>query len=299
MIQKTVPLNSMGQIPHLRPLKWGLGALWMGDGLLKLQPGMFTGALVINVLAANATDNQPHWLYRVMMTGVNFWHAGLPWTTVLMAVWEIALGLAFIGMHGKWHRITLWASVAWSAMVWVMAEGMGGIFTGSPTFPAGSPGSTPFYALGALLLLYPAMLKRPLNRWAGLFWWMAALVQVLPYNWSPTGVASIFGNVTMNGNEPVLVQQLINTFVLTSMHTPEAVNLVMVLVMACLGWIFWRGRAFGLAWLLTIAWLAFCWIIPQAFGTIFTGTGTDLGLEFPLVLLLWTVKTSPYPQKTL
>lgn len=115
-----------------------------------------------------------------MFHGAHLWYVGLPTTTILLAVWEMALGVSLMTTRGRWFRVTLWLIVAWCAVVWVMGEGMGGILTGSPVFPEDAPGSTPFYAAGALLLLCPSLVRPTLHRWAGAFWGVAALVQSLP-----------------------------------------------------------------------------------------------------------------------
>ncbi len=273
-----------------RALRWGFGILWIVDGLLKLQPKMFTSALVINVLGPNALNDQPKWLYSLMFQGANLWHAGLPVTTLLLALVELALGVGLIVAKGQWFRLTLWGIVAWCAVVWVMAEGMGGILTGSATFAEDSPGSTPFYALGAILLLYPSIVRPTLHRWAGAFWALVALVQCLPYNWQASQMAGIFGDVSMNGGEPAFLDRVNNNFLMMGYHAPVVMNIVMVAVMAILAWGYWGRHIKGPIWWLTIAWLAFLWIAPQALSTLFTGTATDLGDAFPLILLLWTVK---------
>lgn len=271
-------------------LRRAFGILWIIAGLLKLQPGMFSAGLVDNVVGPNATDGQPAWLFHLMMSGVNLWHAGLPLTAILLAVWEIALGVGLIAARGRWFRITLWCVIGWSAVVWVMAEGMGGVLTGSPSFAEDAPGSTPFYVLGALLLLYPEWVNRTLPRWAGGFWAAAAVVQALPYNWSSSTMAGIFGNVTMMGQEPVAIVRLNNAFIMAAFRDPAIFNVVMIGVMAVLAWGYWTERINGPIWWLTIAWLAFLWVVPQALATLFTGTATDLGNEFPLLILLWLAK---------
>ncbi|MCL5115544.1 MAG: hypothetical protein M1272_00100 [Firmicutes bacterium] len=286
----TPRVNTAESMAWTRVLRWGFGLLWIIDGLLKLQPAMFTGNLISNVVGANATDNQPNWLYHLMIGGANVWHAGLPYTTIAMALFEMALGVGLIALRGRALRLTLWTVIAWSVVVWVMAEGMGGVLTGSPAFPGDSPGSTPFYVMGALLLLYPHWVTPRFHRWAGAFWGAAALVQCLPYNWTASNLAGIFGNVTMNGSEPAWVDRLNNAFIVLGFHHPVSINAILVLVMAVLAIGYGTGRIQGPIWTLTILWLVFLWAVPQAFGTLFTGTGTDLGNEFPLILLLWVAK---------
>lgn len=281
-----------------RVFQLGFGILWMIDGLLKLQPGMFTPNLISNVVGANATDNQPAWLYHLMIGGANLWHAGLPYTTIAMALFEMVLGVGLMTLSGSKLRLVLWAVVAWCLIVWVMAEGMGGVLSGNPNFPGDSPGSTPFYAIGAILLLYPHWVKPTFHRWAGVFWSIATVVQLLPYNWNAANLAGVFGNVTMNGYEPVWVDRLNNAFIVLGFHHPIVINIVFVVVMAMLAIGYGSGRIDGPIWWLTIIWLVVLWAIPQAFGTLFTGTGTDLGNEFPLILLLWASKSVSSSQDT-
>ncbi len=274
-------------------LRWGFGLLWIIAGLLKLQPGMFSSALIVNVLGPNALTDQPAWLMHLMMGGVHLWHSLLPVDTILLALWEIALGVGLIFARGRWFRVTLWVVIIWSAVVWVMAEGMGGVLNGSPTLVEDSPGSSPFYAMAALLLLYPQWAKSSvLTRAAGAFWALAALIQCLPYNWSAASTGGMIGNVTMNGQEPAWVDRLNNAFILMAFHHAVVFNIVMVLVMAVLAWGYASRRISGFVWFLTIIWLAFLWIVPEDFATLFSGTATDLGNPIPLALLLWTVKYS-------
>lgn len=279
-----------------RVLSVGFGVLWVIDGLLKLQPGMFSSSLVVNVVGPNALNNQPPWLYHIMFQGIKVWHAGLPWTTLIMALFEMALGIGIMAARGPWRRVALWGSVAWCAIVWVMAEGMGGVLTGSANFPGGAPGSTPIYALGAMVLLFPTWVTSRWYRWVAGFWGLAALVQCLPYNWSAANVGAVFGDVTMNGTEPVLIDRLNSAFIVLAYHMPILLNGLMVAVMALLaiGWVVSRGN--GVIWWLTLLWLGFLWAIPQALATLFTGTATDLGLEFPLALLLWVAKDLARPE---
>ncbi|NMP23121.1 hypothetical protein [Sulfobacillus harzensis] len=271
-------------------LRWGFGVLWIIDGFLKLQPGMFNSGLVVNVVGATALDNQPAWLTHLMFSGINLWHAGLPLTTIAMALWEVALGIGIIAARGRWFRITLWAVVAWSAIVWVMAEGLGGILSGNPTFPGDSPGSTPFYAAAAILMLYPNWVTPSLHRLAGVFWALATVVQLLPYNWSRSAMGGIFGNVTMNGQEPAAIDRLNNAFIELAYRSPIGVNVVLIIIMALLAWAWFTRPTRSSTWWLTLLFLFGLWAIPQAFATLFTGTATDLGNEFPLALLLWAAR---------
>lgn len=264
-------------------MRRGLAALWLISGLLKLQPAVGSGAFISNVLGPAAVQGQPAWLYHLMMAGANLWAAADPVSGYAVAAGEIALAGVLWAGRGRWLRRGLMASVAWGLVVWVMAEGLGGILTGSPTVMAGTPGSALLYAGMALLLLRfastgdAAAFQRVIRQGLAVLWWGGALVQCLPLYWSPAGLGGVFGDVTMNGAEPAWVQQIINAAVLFAYRVPVPLNIVFVLVMGALGYAFWTGRLSLAARLGAWVWILLLFAVPQAFGGLLTGTATDLG----------------------
>ncbi len=289
-----------------RFLVYGLGSLWMLDGLLKIQPAMFHAFLVSNVLAPAATDSQPHWLASLMMRGALLWiHMGV-WSNWLNFGIEFLIGLLILwGPERVWGRAGLWLSLGWGAVVWIFAEGLGGLVSGSPTFLQGSPGSIPFYALAAILLLLPAQLwsggqlQRAARYGLGLFWLLAFIWQVLPSSgfWTGTGLAAQFGDVTMNGPEPAWLQMAINAMVVSSTSHPIMENALYSAILLSLAVLtIWRPHSRS-TWLLGTLWVGFVWAVPQAFGTLFSGTGTDPGMIAPFALLVLTLipRSAPTP----
>lgn len=281
-----------------RALRYGLGSLWIFDALLKLQPAMFHAFLISNVLAPAATDSQPAWLFNLMMAGAKLWvHLGT-WSSVLNFSVELLLGvLILLGPTRPAGRAGLWLSIFWGAVLWVFAEGLGGLVSGSPTIIQGSPGSAPFYMLAAGLLLAPRAswaeerIRRAARWGLGGFWLVAFFWQVLPSSgfWSGQGLAAQFGDVTMNGQEPRWLQMAINAMVMSSQAHPVPENaLYSAILLLLAGLSIWAPRA-RLTWLLEFGWLLFLWAIPQAFGTLLTGTGTDPGMMWPFALLAVTL----------
>ncbi|MDA8192925.1 MAG: hypothetical protein M0Z53_02840 [Thermaerobacter sp.] len=271
----------------------GLAALWLLDALLKLQPSMFTPELIVNVLGPSAADNQPQWLYRLIIQSATRWYHLLPWSAIgIVAIEGFIAWAAWRGPAHRWGRRGLWFSLAWGLVVWTVAEGLGGLLTGSPSLMNGSPGSIPFYMAGTLLLLLPdhvwqnpAFFVR-LRQGLGVFFVLAALAQALPGFWTPVGLGGVFGDVTMNGSEPVVMQQLINALVILAMHAPVLLNGIFVTITAAIGIALLRGRLGPLFIYGTALWLLFIWVAPQALGGLLTGSGTDPGTEFPLALLI-------------
>ncbi len=287
-----------------RALAYGLGILWIFDSLLKIQPAMFHSLLVVNVLAPAATDSQPPWLFHIMMEGARLWiHLGVV-ANILNFLIEAVIGILILKgpdtTSGRWG---LWISLIWGAIVWIGAEGLGGLVTGSPSVIQGSPGSIPFYAAAAILLLVrkdwwtEEHVYQVARYGLAIFWFIAFIWEVLPSSgfWTPNGLAAQFGDITMNGNEPTILQMAINAMVISSQLHPVLENGIysaILLVLSLLS--FFRPKSRWTA-IITGVWMIFLWAVPQAFGTLLSGTGTDPGMFLPFTLLAWTLLGPQFP----
>ncbi|NEN05951.1 hypothetical protein G3T36_08695 [Diaminobutyricibacter tongyongensis] len=132
-----------------RALQLALAALWLLDGLLQLQPFMFTPAFATQVLAAAANGN-PGWLASPIR-----WASGIvEHEPVLINTGFAALQLA-IGLGIAWRRSVkpaLAVSIVWSLLVWWFGEGLGGLFSGGADPLTGAPGAVVLYAVLGVLL---------------------------------------------------------------------------------------------------------------------------------------------------
>lgn len=265
---------------------------------------MFTSQLIVNVIAPSAADNQPTWLYRLMISGARTWYHWLPWST--FGILLVEGFLAWAAWRGPDDRLGRWGlqlSIVWALIVWVMAEGLGGLLTSSPSLMTNAPGSAPLYAVIAGLLLLPSetwhspRFYAKLRKGLSLFFLGATLVQMFPTFWTAPGAGGIFGDITMNGNEPVAMQQLINSLVMIAMRAPILLNLIFISIMANIAIALRKGALTRPARFVIVIWLAFIWIGPQAMGGLLTGSGTDPGVEFPLFLLFSLVWQSNTEQK--
>lgn len=280
-----------------RLLARSLSALWIIDAFLKLQPGMFTPRIIANVLAPAAVDEQPQWLAAVMQAGDTLWAQHMAVAEIATFLIELSIGLLIWRAAGqnRASRLGLWLSIGWGLIVWVFAEGLGGILTGDASFLAGAPGSALVYMAMAGLLLVPVsrwqsgQVAQWLRYGLGVFWLVMAVWQGLPHGpfWTGPGMGGIFGNITMNGPEPVLLQQMINDMVLSGMGHPVLYNGVFVAIMLVLGVAYLSPRRGRIILVVNMLFLAFAWAVPQAFGGLFTGTGTDPGLYVPLAVLTY------------
>ncbi len=140
------------QPPDLRRmLQLCLAAVWLLDGILQLQPFMFThgfGAM----LRANASGNPP----VVART--------ITWNAAMVAHHSVAANAAFaavqvlLGLGIAWRatvKAALGVSIAWSLSVWWFGEGLGGVLSGRASPIGGGPGAVLCYGLLAVLL-WPA-----------------------------------------------------------------------------------------------------------------------------------------------
>lgn len=267
--------------------RYGLGGLWILDALLQAQPSMFSTAGMVGNVLLPAAQGQPGWIAGPMTWGAALWaaHAAI-WNSAAVAL-ELLLGcLILIGR--RWPtggRAGLALSIAWALVVWYFGEGLGGIFSGSATYVAGSPGSAFLYALLACALLLPdgwwssPWLLRAFQIAVGALWALGAVFQMAPLYWSPLGLASALQNVAMM---PLpLGLGALDAQLLTSMATAPALwNATLCAVMLGLAAALLVGRGGKTPYIiagvwLAIVWLVFLWVVFQGIGMVFSGMATD------------------------
>jgi len=134
-----------------RMLQLGLATVWLLDGLLQLQPFMFTahfGAMLRGTAAGN-----PQLVARSII-----WNAGIVGHHSVVTNATFALVQVLLGLGIAWRmslKAALAASIAWSLGIWWFGEGLGGVLSGNASPIGGGPGAVLVYALVALLL-WPA-----------------------------------------------------------------------------------------------------------------------------------------------
>ena len=302
-----------------RILTLSLGGLWLLDGILQLQPAMFTGAFVEQVLAPTLTS-QPHWMVAVINFGINVWNLNPVLFNLAAAVVQLFIGFMILLPALKrqrdnknnehiaqrrldLQRFALWLSVFWALLIWIFGEGLGILFTGSATFYAGAPGSALLYAILALFLLYDAnerrdatataaasdkSTERPLKKLpvvAGIIFLAGAALQLTPMFWQPTMlsmlamVPSVSGWLGQFGAQGTMLGNFL------AIDALAALGIFLILMP--------RNRT--VAWL-ACAFLVAVWWIGQNFGGIFTfpfGTATDPNSALVMMLFLVPIILNP------
>ncbi|MGB8346474.1 MAG: hypothetical protein WCD86_16435 [Ktedonobacteraceae bacterium] len=281
-----------------------LGVLWIIDGLLQLQPQMFTMNMVNGVMLVNV-NGQPapiasslNWIIAMTtqyLTQVN-------WTITIIQV-IIGVGL-LVGWRVKWFYAL---SITWALFVWYGGEGMSLLLTGKASALSGAPGSVLFYALLAIAL-WPrstsgsaksqsdgaprqqrALLSRAALRWflAG-YWLLAALLQLQPNWWQPEQISQSIASMTNPGTlSGVIIDPTLRWLSTITSGIEGPLNMALIVVFVAL--------ASGIAlvktehirpWLVaSIVISVILWWFAQSLGMILTGMSTDPN-SGPLVILL-------------
>ena len=270
---------------------YGLAGLWLVDGLLQLQPEMFSMDMVSQIMQPTAIA-QPGWITGPVNWTISLWSAAPAFWNATVAILELAIafGMLIRGRAYWWGRAALWVSIGWGLVIWYLGEGLGGLFTGAATFVSGAPGSVILYVAVAAILLIPerhwtnGRLFSTLRSGTGGLWLLGAALQFAPVYWTPFGLSTMLQSVAMM-KQPLHLSSLDYSLVNAMGAAPVAWNLALIIIMGTLGLALLTGRDGWLIYTLAGAFLLFLWGPCQGFGMIFTGMTTDPNTP-PLLALL-------------
>src|ERR1700756_3239788 len=94
-----------------------LGVIWLIDGLLQLQPQMFTMNMVNGVMKP-ILSGQPGPLLPALNFIIDTTTHYLTAVNLVIAVVQIFLGLGFIFLSDQWVKWLVVASFIWALIVW-------------------------------------------------------------------------------------------------------------------------------------------------------------------------------------
>lgn len=284
-----------------RRLQLVLAGLWLLDGVLQLQPYMFTKSFAWMTLQPAADDAGPGWV-----TGPMHWLITTVWQHPVsmntpFALFQIALGLGIA--YRATLRPALAASIVWALGVWWLGEGFSGLFAGRANPLSGGPGAAVLYAVAAVLL-WPTASKATSRSNAAVpfqaaarigaraarivwlvLWGLLAVLVLLPANRAPAAAQDVVANgdagapsglVWLDGRVADLVagKGLAVAIVLAVLFALAAISVLLP----------WR-RAVVAGLLLAFALAAVMWVFGQGFGMPFQGMATDPN-SAPLLALL-------------
>ncbi|HKV56687.1 MAG TPA: hypothetical protein VJO32_00335 [Ktedonobacteraceae bacterium] len=282
-----------------------LGGLWLIDGLLQLQPLMFTGNMINSVMRP-MLDGQPSFIEPSLQFIVNQTTLHLTEVNLLIAIVQILLGLGFLLLSDRWVKEVVIASIVWAFIVWYGGEGMSMLLTGQASVLTGAPGAVLLYPLLGLVI-YPrkrsdkdtqqvkakarieGLISRAQLRWilSG-FWFFAALLQLQPNWWQPGQISQAIGAmVGQGGLNAVLVDPILQQTANITANIEIPLNIALIIVFLALG----TGlavvkqeqlRPFLIA---SIVVSVIIWYFSQAFGMVLTGMATDFNSGLLVVVM--------------
>ena len=273
-------------------LYWGLGVLWILDGLLQLQPAMPNSAFLEMVIAP-LLSGQPTWFIHVLGGGIQAWSDAPILANILAVYIQLGIGLILLlGRNRWWGRWGLWTTIGWGFFVWIWGEGLGMVLTPFATMLQGDPGSVFFYMGSAVLLLASERwwLSGHMTRWirwglVGLWLWGAAM-QALPGSGEWKSIGQIYRQSAQNPQPSFLSTPLYHLAHWATVNPGWANGLVVLGLLALA--MLWAGRPFGrVTMALSYGVLAFMWWAGQDFGVL-GGVGTDLQTA-PILALIVSV----------
>jgi hypothetical protein len=277
-----------------------LGVLWLIDGLLQLQPRMFTMNMVNGIMKPMLTG-QPGIFEPSLQWFVDQTTLHLTEVNLLIAIVQILLGISFLVLPDRWIKPVILFSVVWSLIVWYAGEGMNMLFTGQSSILSGAPGAVLLYPLLGFVI-YPRtqastggkvgeeglLSRRILGFVLAGFWVFAALLQLQPNWWQAGQISGAIGAmVGQGGLNTVLVDPVLQR--ISDLTTPAEIplNIILIVVFLALG--------IGLAvvkesqvrpWLIaSIVISVMFWYLTEGFGMILTGMATDFNSGLLVVLM--------------
>ena len=272
-------------------LRCGLGVLWLLDGLLQLQPGMFAMDMLGPTMQPTATG-EPGWLTALVAWSIRHVSAHLAAVDWTVAALELAAGVLLLS--GRRRAVATGAVISGvlALALWLFAESLGQLLSGSATLLDGAPGAMLLMAVGAGLVLAPDG------------WWRArglsaptavvvavliggAVLQLQPVFWKPLGLAQPFGNAAMMP-QPHWLRAAAGGGAALALRAGPPFNAALVATFIALAVALALRRHHRDTLCLALAVLLAWWIVAQDMGMLPSGMATDPNSAPVLALFLWS-----------
>ena len=284
-----------------RGLQLALGALWLLDGALQLQPLMFTRGFVTQILMPAYMGSPAGVTGPALAFGRLVLHDPAGWDAAF-AVTQLLLGLGIL--YRRTRRAALAASIGWALAVWWFGEGLGGVLSGTASPLTGAPGAVVLYALLAVLA-WPGRAAGPVaagsplgRRAAGLLWlllWASSAYFLLqPANRTPFALHNAVAGLATG--EPGWLAGLDRAVAGAVAGPGAAISITAAVLCLAIGaGVLWP-RTTRPAVLLAAAFALVIWVFGENLGGLVSGQATDPN-SGPLLILLaaayWPSRRNP------
>ncbi len=308
------------RLSRMRVIQMLLGVVWLFDGVLQLQPSMFAPSFVTDTLVPTA-DGNPRPIASAIVAVSRFIEPHIAIWNVSFALLQLLIGLGLL--FRRTVRTALAASFVWSILVWILAEGLGGILTGTASPLSGAPGAVLLYILVGLLV-WPrpevSTLAHPRGQVPGdtcpdggglpvngepqppspllsdgfvggtgarivwgVLWVGSAVLLLQPVNMTAGAITRLL--LAAKADQPSGYAHLLSEVGAVLAPYSAQLTLLAAAVMVVVG----LGVAFGWAVrplvAVAVAIAVMIWVFPEGLGGILTGSGTDPNTG-PLLVLL-------------
>jgi hypothetical protein len=258
-----------------------LAGLWVLDGVLKLQPFMFTKDFGPMTLGA-ASNGAPFWLADPINWAQRIIVAHPVGPMVVFALIEILVGFAIA--YRPTVKLGLLACICWVPFLWFFAEGLGGMTAQSGPF-SGAPGASILYGVLAVLL-WPTNRTGPSEavRFVGtraarivwlVLWGLLAVLSFLPNNTKPDTISNTIVN-NVDGT-PLWYTWLLNHAAdwTKGRGAEVSITLGVLLVLVALSVLARDRRVVRAGLVVAVVISALVWVFGEGLGMPFMGMATD------------------------
>ncbi len=284
-----------------RMLQLALASVWLLDGVLQLQPIMFTaGSHGFSGMLSGMADGNPSAVARTIS-----WNATIIDHHAVVTNTAFAFIQILIGFGMAWRpslKLALGGSIVWSLGVWWFGEGLGGVLHGVGTPIGGGPGAVLFYALLAVLLwpsdrtasdgdsaVGPFTAARAVGAGAARAIWVAvwlgmAFLTMVGSGRSPQGIHDLIDS--LDSGQPGWLAAIDRNAESVVAHRGLAVAVVFtVICVVAAGGVYLPVRLARTTLVLALLTALVVWVISENFGMVLAGGATDPNSGPVLVLL--------------
>jgi len=275
-----------------RSLQAALGLIWVADGVLQLQPFMFTRSFVTEIIAPN-TAGQPGFVAWPITLAEHLIEPRVALFNAFAAALQILLGLGML--YRPTVRIALLGSIGWAVSVWWIGEGFGGLFTGAASPFTGAPGAALLYVLAGLII-WPRTSWQAGRHLAGgvlgrrgalvawdILWLGSAALWLLPANRTADAIHNQIAQAPSGASWLSSIQA---SLAATTEGHGATIAIAAASISAAIGLAALLNRWAEPSVALTVVLALIYFVIGQGMGGILTGSGTDPGTG---PLLVWLV----------